>query len=261
MTCALSAAAQEPGQDAGKDEQPKSAAASQSSGVSKETKWQWFFVAANLYPRLDESESKIDRLINGRLGALFPRWEEPRTFGDWRDDGQLWDFQVGIGRDINPEWNWYVSVGGTYGKQENTNWYMPLGIPLGFEIDFQRWLWFVSSGVDWYFLGPPELASKAAHPNPLMRRLAGTKPYAEFAVGYINLHASCRTTPELPFRSLFTYNDHARYDLFYWSPRVGIDIPLTERDSVSFAVGYLFFTNHPTEFNNVSIYTIYRHRF
>ena len=59
----------------------------------------------------------------------------------------------------------------------------------------------------------------------------------------------------------FTYQDKARLDSFYASPRVGIDIPVTQSDSISLAAGYLFFTSHQYEFNNWSFYTVYRHRF
>ena len=230
-----------------------------------EPRWQVFFAAANLQPRLGESEGKVDRLINGRLGLLFPTWERPVTFKDWGHNMKLWDFQMGVGRDLSPKVTAYVAAGATKGQQPNNQWYWSplLGRPLGIEVDFERSLWFITTGVDYYFCGQPDLPTKEeSSDNALMRRLKAARPYGEFALGYINIKTLCAVSPKLPIRGkLLTYQDKARYDLFYWSPRLGIDIPMTQNDSVSFAVGYLFFTNHPTEYNNVSIYTVFRHRF
>ena len=230
-----------------------------------EPRWQVFFAAANLHPRLAESEGKISRLMDGRLGLLFATWERPETFKDWGENMKLWDFQLGVGRDLSPKVTAYMAVGATKGRQPNNQWYWSpvLGRPVGLDIDFERSLFFITTGLDYYFVGQPDLpTSEESSDNALMRRLKAARPYGEFAVGYINIKTLAAVSPKLPIRGkLFTYQDKARYDLFYWSPRLGIDVPLTQDDSLSFAVGYLFFTNHPTEFNNVSIYTIFRHRF
>ena len=71
-----------------------------------EKRWQVFVAAANLWPKLDESEAKIDRLINNALRRVIPRVEEPITFKDWRDDLKLWDFQTGLSAaTLNERWD------------------------------------------------------------------------------------------------------------------------------------------------------------
>lgn len=220
--------------------------------------WHVFFTAANVYPRLDDTEAKIDRLINDDVGRLFPAWEKPRTFSDWRDEGMLWDFQIGMGRDVTEKGTVYVSVGGTAGEQKNPKWYPPVGV----DVDFARSLWFVSAGYDYYFWGRPVLPGRVEGESFLMQRLRAAKPYGEIAGGYINLKTRADVTLKAPlFGDLFTYQDKARYDLFYVSPRVGIEMPLTEQNSVALAAGYLFFTSHCEEVNNLSIYAVFRHRF
>jgi hypothetical protein len=227
-----------------------------------EKQWQAAFMAALLIPRLEESEGKIDHLINGKLGALFPRWENPVSFGDWRDNGRMFDFHLGLGRDINPKWSWMATVGGTAGFQSNPEVYFPLGVPMGINVTFERKLWFVTGAVDYFPWGKPQLGEKHAGQNPVWRRLFAARPYVEGTVGYVNTKAHANIEFRLPIAGkFFTYQDKGRYDSIYVSPRVGIDIPITQSDSISLAAGYLFFTSHQNEFNNVSIYTIYRHRF
>ncbi|MCP4641324.1 MAG: hypothetical protein GY851_12855 [bacterium] len=233
-----------------------------SKNLDEPGKWQIFFAAANLYPRLEESEGKVEKLINGGLGRTVHFWREPVTFGDWAKDGKMWDFQIGVGRDVGEKTVVHFSVGGTYGKQENSEWYIPLGVPTGIDVDFTRSLWFVSSGVNYYFLGRPEMPEKKEGQSFLARRLLAARPYVECTAGYVNLKTNATITLNRPLMdNVFHYQDKARYDLFYISPRVGVELPVTKRDSIGLAAGYLFFTNHCEEANNLSIYTTVRHRF
>lgn len=242
-------------------EAPDTAAAEESAETFV-PQWQIFFAAANVQPKLDESEGKIDRLINNGIGRLFPRWDEPTTFKDWQHDMKLWDFQIGVGRDISPKLTWYVSAGGTYGLQPNNDWYFLYVLPVDVEVDFERSLWFIGTGIDYYFLGRPELAPAEEGKGYLSRMFSGTRPYLEAATGYVNIKCSANTNFNLPFKDGFIhYQDKARYDLIYVSPRIGVEMPVSQKDSVALAVGPLFFTSHTEEFNNVSIYTVYRHKF
>jgi hypothetical protein len=51
------------------------------------------------------------------------------------------------------------------------------------------------------------------------------------------------------------------YDVFYLSPRLGVDIPMDEANTVSLVGGYLFFNDHGREFDNASFYMLYKHKF
>ncbi|MDX9973840.1 MAG: hypothetical protein RBU21_12730 [FCB group bacterium] len=225
-----------------------------------EKRWQIFFGAVNLWPKLEESEGKVDKLMNNGLGRLLPRWEEPRTFKDWRDDVMLWEFQMGVSRDINPNWSWYWAFGGVYGYQPNEKRYHPLGIPLKIGVEFERKVLFTSTGIDYYPWGKPELPEGAGH--AVMPRLRAAKPYVELFVTYVDLLGRADVTFHLPGIGKFAhYQDKARYDLIGIGPRIGLDIPLTEKDSLSFAVNPILFTSHQDEFDNISIATFVRHRF
>lgn len=239
-------------------------AASSNEGTDdgQKKKWQVFFSAANIWPKLDESEGKIDKLINNGLGRLFPRWEEPETFKDWRDDFKLWDLQLGVGREINPHLAWYAIVGGVRGYQPNSGRYLLLGVPVKVNANFERTVFCAGVGLDYYPWGQPTLSESSAGENPIWRRLREAKPYFEAATGYVDVKGRASASIERPLLGkIIRYTDKARYDLFYVSPRVGIDIPLSKRNSISFSAGPLKFTSHQREFDNLSFYTTLRHRF
>jgi len=78
----------------------------------------------------------------------------------------------------------------------------------------------------------------------------------------VNLYAVGQTKMALPFLGDIAKVKHAEYyDLFYLSPRVGVDIPLNDTDHVGLMFGYLFFLQHPDEYNAKSYYIMYKHRF
>jgi hypothetical protein len=236
------------------------AASDRSEPESEDRRWQVFFGAANLWPKLDESEARIDKLINGYVGSLFPRWEEPRTFKDWRDDFMLWDFQIGLSREINPKWDYYVAVGAVYGYQPNSKRYYPLGIPLDIDVEFERQVLFVSTGADYFPWGKAECPEGAG--NAILPRLKAARPYAELFVTYIDLKGRAEGSFKLPgFGEFAHYQDKARYDLIGIGPRVGIDIPVTKNNSISFAFNPIIFTSHQREFDTLSVSTFLRHRF
>lgn len=252
------AAAEEPAPQPKTQDLTESAVPADESEFEK--RWQIFFGAVNLWPLLEESEGKVDKLMNDGLGRLFPRWEEPRTFKDWRDDVMLWEFQMGVSRDINPNWSWYWAFGGVYGYQPNEKQYYPLGIPLKIGVEFERKVLFTSTGLNYYPWGKPELPVGAGH--AILPRLRAAKPYAELFVTYVDLIGRADVTFQLPEIGKFAhYQDKARYDLIGIGPRLGVDIPLTEKDSLSFAVNPIIFTSHQREFDNISLAAFVRHRF
>jgi hypothetical protein len=223
--------------------------------------WQFFHVMANIWPRLEESEDKIDKQLNKGLGRLFPRWEEPTTFKDWRNDFKMWDLQIGVSKDIGKKWAVAVTGGAVEGLIPNSEkYYFPL--PVKVNANMERQSWSVSVAADYYFRGRPSLDPATKGQNPVARRLRAAKPYAELCTGYVNVKGRCTVSFERPvLGKLFRYTDKFQHDLFFVSPRIGIDIPVTKKDSVSFMAGPLFFTSHEKEYNNVAFYTVFRHRF
>ena len=98
-----------------------------------------------------------------------------------------------------------------------------------------RSVWFVTAGVDYFPWGKPELPESREGRNPVALRLAAARPYFEGALGYVNLKGVAKVDIHLPkLESVFHYQDKARYDLIYWSPRLGVEIPITRDNSVSF---------------------------
>ncbi|HOJ31925.1 MAG TPA: hypothetical protein PKY35_04710 [Candidatus Hydrogenedentes bacterium] len=237
---------------------------SETASGNAEAKSPWYLIlgVSNVYPGLRESEHEINRDINGRLGSLFPRWNKPETFSDWRDEMRLWDLQVGVGRHLSPRWSAFAIVGGIMGTARTRNGYFPLGFPIHIYTKFERKVWFLASGVDYYPWGKAEFPKESTHTNPITKRLFAAKPFLEAAGGYVNVYTVGQVKIELPFKEDLAKIKHAEYyDLFYLSPRLGVDIPLSEDNQLSLMAGYLFFTRHPDEYSGASFYITFKHRF
>jgi len=224
----------------------------------------WYLIVgiSNVWPRLEESEHEINRDINSRMRLLLPRWNEPETFADWRDEMKLWDLQVGVGRHLAPKWSAFGVVGGIMGIARTRNGYFPLGLPIQVYTKFERKVWFLASGLDYYPWGKAEFPKESPRQNPIARRLFAAKPFVEAAGGYVNVYTVGQVKIELPFNYDLAKIKHAEYyDLFYVSPRLGVDIPLSENNQLSLMAGYLFFTRHPDEFSSATYYLTFKHRF
>ena len=224
----------------------------------------WFLTmgAANVQARLKESETRIEKLIKQPLGALLPRWKDPVTFKDWGNDGKLWDLHLGIGRDLSPKWAWYIATGGISGTIKNKETYYPLVIPTDLHITFKRRVMFLYTGVDYYPWGKPDLGPRKEGENAFARRLKAARPYIEGATGYVNIRTEADVEAKIPVLGrLLCYPEVYHYDVFYLSPRLGVDIPMDEANTVSLVGGYLFFNDHGREFDNASFYMLYKHKF
>lgn len=224
--------------------------------------WFLFLAASNLHPKLDETEDLIEKLINNGLGSVCPRWEDPETFSDWRDEFRLWEVMAGVGYHLSPKWAWYIATGFVRGTtQKETNMF-PLFLPVKTEVEFTRSVIFITSGLDYYPWGKSVLPPKREGESRIMRRLRGARPYGELATGYVHIRTKAPVTiANLGGENLIRYNKTAVYDMTYLSPRLGVDFPLTDRDTFAFQAGYLFFDKHKDEYNNASYYFIYKHRF
>lgn len=239
--------------------------ASKSETLGEEAPWrnQWFFFwgPANVHARLKESEAEINHKINDTAGRIVPGWNRPTTFKDWSDQFKLWDLHFGLGRDISPKWTWFVDTGGIIGSVKNRDSYWFYVVPLKTKIDFARDVWFLACGVEYYPWGKPRLDPSAGS-RGLTRSLKSTKPFMELAAGHVHAKDTADVKLSIP-KALITLKQHEelRHDANYISPRLGVEVPLDSNDSVTFEAGYLFFDEHPSDFNNISLYLLHHHRF
>ena len=223
---------------------------------------QWYFVwgPANVHAQLWESENEINHQINGTLGRIIPDWNRPTTFRDWSDNMLLWDMHFGVGRDLGPKFSWFVDVGGVVGeiKTDGNYW---LVVPLRSRVSFSRTIWFVAAGMDYYPFGKPRLV-KTDKGCGLLRALKATRPYVELAAGHVHADESAKVRLKLSGTNLgFSKDEFLHHDVDYISPRVGLEMPVTQNDSISLQAGYLFFDRHGSDFNNLSVYLLHKHRF
>ncbi len=221
----------------------------------------WYLIVgpANVWPRLEESSSEIDRDINGLLGNLIPGYNKPTTFADWRDSVMLWDVHTGIGRSLSDKWAVFGTAGIIFGTINNEDSYL-FPVPMDVDIKFHRKVWFLSAGVDYHPWGKARMLPENEG-TALTRRLRGARPYFEAGIGYVNVYTVGQVKISVPLFGDIGKIKHAEYyDLFYLSPRVGVDIPITDRTTGSFQAGYLFFNRHPDEFNCLSLYFLVKHR-
>lgn len=224
----------------------------------------WYLIAgvANVWPRLEESTAEIDRDINNLFGPLLPRWEEPDTFADWRDKFMLWDVHLGAGYSFNDHWSAFSTAGFIAGTARTENVYFPIGLPTNIKVKFHRKVWFVSAGLDYYPWGKPDPIEESPGQTWLTRRLFAARPFVEAGGGYVNIYTIGQVKVAIPLLGDLAKVKHAEYyDLFYLSPRVGVDIPITDDTHLSTMAGYLFFMQHPDEFSTWSFYFLIKHRF
>ena len=235
--------------------------ATMSADERKDQYWYLIVGVANVWPRLEESSAEIDRDINGLFRPLLPRWNEPTTFADWRDWGKLWDVHLGIGRSLSDKWSVFATFGGIAGTVRTRNDYYPLGIPAEVYTKFERKVWFVSAGVDYYPWGKASLDKATKGNHWITKRLFASRPYLEAGAGYVNVYTVGQVKVSVPLLDDIAKVKHAEYyDLFYLSPRIGLDVPLTDRTTLALMGGYLFFLQHPDEYSSQSYYILFKHR-
>ncbi len=223
--------------------------------------WYLLVGVANDWPRLHESEHEINRDVNRFFGSFVPRWHRPTTFKDWRDDLRLWDLHGGLARSLSNRWSVFLVTGGITGAVRTKNGYF-LGVPFEVHSKFERRVLFLSTGADYYPWGKASLPETAERNQGLKQRLFAAKPYLQMALGYSNVYAVGQVKVSLPWVGSVAKGKHAEYyDLFFLSPRLGVDIPLNEKDTLSLMAGYLFYTRHPDEFNGPSFFITYKRKF
>lgn len=216
----------------------------------------WFVGTSNYYLRLEESEAQVDGLLNNTVGRLLPRWEDPTTFKDWSNESRIWDLWIGYGRDISPRTSWAIYAGGGAGTIVNRKRYLPLDL-LTFDADFTRKSLLLGTSLSFYPCGRPEYFGAG-----IRNALRGLRPVLELNAGYTNQTNLAEVRARLPILGnvlRIRMEDH--YHLLWASPRAGIEIPLSERDSINLLAGYLFFHDHGPEYNGFMLEFFYRRRF
>ena len=217
----------------------------------------WFFGTSNYHLRLDESEAQVDGMLDRPLGLILPRWERPTTFKDWCDDFMVWDLWGGYGRDINEKLSWSIYGGGGAGTIENSDDYFPLLIPIELDMDFTRRSLMVGSSVSYFPWGRPVKGERG-----FWNAVRCTRRVTEMNVGFNRQVSIGDMTVKLPFIGrVFHYKMEDTYNLFWASPRIGIETPITKQDSFSILTGYLFFHDHADEYNGILLEFLVRHRF
>ena len=196
-------------------------------------------------------------MLNNTLGNLLPRWERPTTFKDWCDDWRVWDLWGGYGRDINAYSSWTIYTGGGIGTIPNGKRYFPLGIPLRIDADFTRKSFLLGSSISYYPWGRPVKSEPG-----LVASLKAARPMAEFNVGYTYQISIGDVKASLPLAgNLLHIKDEKRYHLFWISPRIGMEVPLTAKDSLNVLAGYTVMHQHGPEYNGALLEFFVRHRF
>jgi len=222
--------------------------------TDQEKDWFWGIGATNYHPEFKESERLIDKEINEPLGNMFPDWKKPETFKDWSDDYKIWDLWLMLGRDINEKSSWFIEMGGMTSDIDNSKTYLSSGVPIDVDVDFSRTEAFVLGVLSYYPWGKPSI-------DKTRYRILCAKPYGEISIGYVYIEAAGEVKLSSPPGLISKQKERRNYDLFQVSPRVGVEIPMTENDSVSFMGCYSFFNNNESEFNSPSFSIIYKHRF
>ncbi|HDP35752.1 MAG TPA: hypothetical protein ENN29_11665 [Candidatus Hydrogenedentes bacterium] len=224
-----------------------------------ERRWYFGVGATNFYPKLRESERKIDRQINNVFGWL-PGWERPTTFADWRGRHYLWDLTVGAGRDLSPKLTLMFWTGGAKGTIKNKRRY---GL-LKTDIRFTRASIFFAPELYWYPWGKVEYERVAGKRGGDRARaaLSGAKPYLSVASGYTWVRAEGEGKFRLPLPgAVIKQRESEDHHMITVSPRVGVEIPTGENAAVSALVIYSFFSPHGPEYDGPCISFNYRWRF
>jgi len=217
----------------------------------------WFIGTSNYHLLLHESEAQIDREIDRPFSLLMPDWKRPTTFKDWSDNCILWDIWGGYGRVLSDKFSWAIYGGGGAGTIPNDRRYYPLFIPIKMSIDFTRISLMTGTSISYYPFGRPEFRE-----GGLAANLAATRPMTEMNIGYNHQISIADVTLRTPLLGKFAHiQDKNKYDLFWTSPRIGIETPLSETTTFNICTGYLFFHEHADEFDGFLTEFFVRHRF
>lgn len=217
---------------------------------SKLTVRNWYVAIgfSNYYPGLRESEAKINKQLNAPLG-IIPGWEKPTTFADWRDRSLLWDATIGAGRDLSPKLTLMFWTGGAAGTIKSKARYGFLST----DIRFTRISTFLTPELFWYPHGKIDYDAldNLKGGQRIRTALASIKPFLSFASGYTFVRAKADARLQLPLvGTFFRRKESEDHHMYMVSPRLGLEMPLGKRTSLTMSGIYYFFgPNHSREYN------------
>ena len=217
----------------------------------------FFFGTSNYHLRLNESEDKTDRMLNKPFGTLLRNWEDPDTFKDWSDDFRLWDLWIGYGRQFHPKAAWTIYGGGGAGTIPNTKRYYPLFIPMDLDANFTRRSILLGASLRYYPFGAPEYKDRG-----FAAAMRATRPVLEMNIGYTRQTSIGDVSISLPVGPrLIRIRDEEWLNLFWLSPRAGLEMPLSQNNTLNILGGGLFFHDHTEEFNGFLFECFIKHNF
>ena len=223
----------------------------------------WFvgFGGTNFRSPLNESEGKIDAQINGIFGKVLPNWQKPTTFGDWSKNTMLWDVNVVVGRDMSRRTSLALLVGGATGKIPNHDSYGPLAT----DIKFTRFTAFASLVGSFYPWGKPVFEPTSdGFGNKFKSAFRQSKPYVSLGMGYVYMDARADVrlkAPGLGLGQIFRQQDINKQNMFQISPRLGLELPVSENNSIILEGAYYKFHQHDDEYSAPAWSVGFRHRF
>ena len=223
----------------------------------------WFigFGGTNFRAPLSESEGRINSQINGIFGKVIPGWSKPRTFKDWSNDTMLWDGNVTIGRDTSPRTSLAFLVGGATGCVPNEDSYGPLAT----DIEFTRFTVFASLVGSYYPWGKPTFEPMPkGFCNKIGSAFRHSRPYIALGAGYVYMDARADVKLEAPglgMGQLFRQKDISKQHMFQISPRLGLELPVSESNSITIEGAYYKFHQHDEEYTGPAWSLGFRHRF
>ena len=221
-----------------------------------ERKWFVFFGLVNAYPKL-ESEKLVDKYFNPAMRLLAPGFDDVRTISDLRDDHLIWPPTIGVGRTLTKRWAILMQGGYSAGKVRtkavDASWLL---FPLATDFEIYRSALYVGIGLDYFPFGMPIQKDYAGWGE----RLRAARP--ALGVRVTLTHASFKAKIKVGFRplgNLVNLELRDSWTLPSINTNVGLDIPLSKRNTISLNAGVNFFFDEKEDFEGTAFTITWKH--
>jgi hypothetical protein len=203
----------------------------------------WFleFGAQQYHPRLNSSESLINRRLAGPNTVLFPgQFRNIETFDDRADAGKLWLPTWGVGKRVE---SWLTLSGYFMVGNKRINNFRRMNGLFTVDADFDATLFALSFKASLLPFGQPS----RAHDGSLGAVLRGARPAIDQGIEVEYLHAK----GEGGFKALGLGVDRVKRTYRDWNasynPGISWEFPLDESSSVVVGGNYNFHVYRPNE--------------